>query len=74
MSKDVEGVYEMNIPGDFRSLLKLGACVKPNFKQIGLRDSALSRVYSLKEFDQVEGGVSEFNLGLIQSFTLYHVH
>ena len=49
--RDVEGVYEMNLPAEFRSIITLGSLIRPKYRMIKLTDSALNRVYDLKELD-----------------------
>lgn len=39
--KDIEGVYELNIPFDFNFISEWGDVVQPKFSQIGLAQSAL---------------------------------
>ena len=47
----VEGIYETKVPPKFRSLIELGAIVKPKKKMIPGSEQALGRQYKISELE-----------------------
>ena len=47
----VEGIYETKVPPRFRSLIELGAIVKPRKKMIPRVEQALGRQYKISELE-----------------------
>ena len=47
----VEGIYETKVPPKFRSLIELGAIVKPKKKMIPRQEQALGRMYKIGELE-----------------------
>ena len=48
-STEIDGVYETQVPLEYRVILDLGNCVKPRAHLIDKSQSALDRIYSVKE-------------------------
>ena len=53
---NVEGVYETKVPSTFRSLIELGAIVKPKKKLIPRQEQALGRQYKISELENKPPG------------------
>lgn len=50
----IGGVYETQIPLEFRVTLEIGSFMKPNTKKISKSESALNRIYKVKELESVK--------------------
>ena len=50
-NSNVEGIYETKVPPKFRSLIELGAIVKPKKKLIPKNEQALGRLYKISELE-----------------------
>jgi hypothetical protein len=72
--KDIEGVYEMNIPLEFRFITQLSDIIKPRLDIIGLKQSALQRDYSPNEFTDLSNQEVEFDLSQISKIHFFHIH
>lgn len=72
--KDIEGVYEMNIPLSFRFISDYSDVVKPRIDMIGLQQSALQRDYIPKEFTNCSDQDIEFDQSMMNKIHFYHVH
>ena len=55
----VEGIYETKVPPKFKSLIELGAIVKPKKKLIPRNEQALGRQYKIKELENKPPSGSE---------------
>jgi DNA polymerase epsilon subunit 1 len=53
MSPNIEGIYETQVPLDFKTVMQLGCIVKPNQKVIPRSEQALGRTYKLSELGTV---------------------
>jgi DNA polymerase epsilon subunit 1 len=69
----IEGVYETQIPLEYRIILELGNVVKPVHKKINSTESALGRIYSLNELTpmKVDSSRNIFNRK-INKVMVYH--
>ena len=59
--RDIEGVYEINIPLAFRFICDLSDVVKPRIDMIGFQQSTLQREYTPKEFTNCSQEDVEFD-------------
>jgi len=72
--KDIEGVYEMNIPSEFNFITSWGDIVQPMFSKIGLTQSALLRTYSPNELVTCNDLLNEdFDESLISKIIIFHL-
>ena len=69
----IEGVYETQIPLEFRVIIELGSIIKPKSKIIDKNESALNRTYELKELSPLtfENSRNPFEAA-IPNIILYH--
>jgi len=51
---DIDGVYETQVPLDYRVILDLGSVIRPIYKNINTSESALNRIYNLNELATVK--------------------
>lgn len=70
---DIDGVYETQVPLEFRVILECGAFVRLNSKRIDKSESALNRTYTISELIP-ESSKRAVNFPDINKILVYYTH
>jgi len=77
MNHNVEGIYETKVPPKFRTLMELGAIVKPRSGMIPRNEQALGRTYTIQELENrppMDGSSYYLPDDLYDGIYLSHAH
>ena len=69
----IDAVYETQIPLEYKVILELGSVIKPKVNLIKKNESALSRIYQIKELSSITFGYSSNPFrSIVPTILLYH--